>query len=156
MRRRPQTMDPRPWAYPGHPRVLVEHGEPDEALALATAIRKAGCVIAICCGPDAHADRPTRCPLHRLEPCAAVEGADVVVTVLDFDEEDARQVLKGLRLRYPHTPVVAAVTPGQSLDLAEALEECEVVPANAEHSAVVEAVLRLAGAEAIDRGRAQP
>ena len=121
--------------------MLIEHSEPNEALALATAIRSAGCAIAVCCGPDARAERPTRCPLHRLEPCLAVEGADVVVTVLDFQREDAREVLHGLRLRYPQTPVVAAVTVQQSLDLAAELEGCVVVPLDAEHARVVEAVI---------------
>lgn len=104
MRKRPVTIDLQPWPYPERPRVLIEHHQPDAALELATAIRQAGCTVGICRGPDATADPATRCPLHRLEPCIAVEGADLVVTALDLEEEEGRQVLRGLRTRYPSTP----------------------------------------------------
>jgi CheY-like chemotaxis protein len=141
MRKRAVMIDLQPWAYPERPRVLIEHPRPDSALQLATAIRQAGCTVGICRGPDATADRATRCPLHRLEPCVAVEGADLVVTALDLEEEDGRQVLRGLRTRYPSTPLVVAATVGETLDLGELLEGCTVVSVDAEPEQVAAAVL---------------
>jgi hypothetical protein len=140
MRKRPVTIDLQPWPYTERPRVLIEHHQPDAALELATAIRQAGCTVGICRGPDATADPATRCPLHRLEPCIAVEGADLVVTALDLEEEEGRQVLRGLRTRYPSTPLVVAATVGETLDLGELLEGCTVVPVDAEPEQVAAAV----------------
>jgi CheY-like chemotaxis protein len=141
MRKRVATIDLQPWAYPERPRVLIELADPDAALELAAAIRRAGCTVGICRGPDARADPATRCPLHRLEPCVAVEGADLVVTALDLEEEDGRQVLQGLRTRYPSTPLVVAATVGESLELGELLVGCTVVPVAAEPEQFVTAIL---------------
>ncbi len=127
MRRRARTIELQPWAYPGRPRVLIEHRDPDAGLELAAAIRRAGCTVGICRGPDATADRPTRCPLHGLEPCVAVEGADLVVTALDLDHEEARRVLEGLRTRYPSTPLTVLATEGQTSELGGLLEGCTVL-----------------------------
>ena len=138
---RPTTIDLGPWPYPGHPRVLIEHADPDEALELAAALRRAGCVVGICRGPSAEADPPTRCPLHDLEPCVAVAGADAVVTLLDLGRPDGVGVLRGLRTRYPSTPLVVAATAGESLELAELLEGSTVVPVGAEPEHVARAVL---------------
>ncbi len=141
MRKRAATIELQPWPYPERPRVLIEHPEPDTALELATAIWRAGCTVGICRGPDATADPVTRCPLHRLEPCVAVEGADLVVTVLDLEEEDGREVVRGLRARYPSRPLVVAATVGETLELGDLLEGCTVVPVNAGSRQVVAAVL---------------
>lgn len=141
MRKRAVTIDLQPWAYPQRPRVLIELPDPDAGLELATAIRRAGCTVGICRGPDATADPATRCPLHRLEPCVAVEGADLVVTALDLEEEDGREVVRGLRTRYPSTPLVVVATVGETLELGEVLEGCTVVPVDAEPEQIVAAVL---------------
>lgn len=141
MRKPAKIIELQPWSYEDRPRVLIEHGDPDEALELAGALRKAGLTVGICRGPDAHADQPTRCPLHHLEPCAAVEGADVVVAGLDLDKEDGVRVLEGLRVRYPSTALVVAVTPAQAIDHAALLRECSVVPVDAYPERVVRAVL---------------
>lgn len=141
MRKRAATIDPAPWPYPAGPLVLIEHPDPDKALELATAIRKAGCAVGICRGPDPTGDPPTRCPLHRLEPCVAVEGADLVVTVLDLTEPDGREVVRGLRMRYPSVPLVLAATIAQTLELGDVLEGCTVVRIDAEPDEVVAAVL---------------
>jgi DNA-binding NarL/FixJ family response regulator len=140
MRKRAATIELQPWPYPEGPRVLIEHPDPDAALELATAIRRTGCSVGICRGPDATADPPTRCPLHRLEPCVAVEGADLVVTVLDLEEQDGREVVRGLRTRYPSTALVVAATVSETLALDDLLEGCTVVPVNAEPEQVVAAV----------------
>jgi hypothetical protein len=141
MRRPAKTIELQPWSYPGHPRVLIEQADPDDALELAVAIRRVGCTVGICCGPDANAAPATLCPLHGLEPCVAVEGADLVVSALDLARQDGREVLQGLRTRYPTTPLVVAATPEQSLELAELLQGCSVVPVDAEPEHVAATVL---------------
>ena len=116
--------------------MLIEHPDPEAGLDLAGALRSAGFGVAVCRGPDGTA----RCPLHQLEPCVVVEGADVVVTALDFEREEARAVLKGLRLRYPDTPLVVGATAAESIELAEELDGCTVVPVDTEPGSVVAAV----------------
>src|SRR6266536_4064660 len=141
MRKRPVTIELRPWAYPERPRVLIEHRDPDAGLELAAAFRGAGCTVGICRGPDARADPATRCPLHGFEPCAVVEGADLIVTALDFEEEENLEVLRGLRTRYAGTRVVVAATVGEALELGGLLEGCRVVPVDAEPGRIVAAAL---------------
>ena len=140
MRRRPATIDLGPWPFPGGPRVLIEHPDPNEALELAGAIRRAGCSVYICRGPARGGDPPTRCPLHKLEPCVAVEGADVVVTALDLADDEGVGVLMGLRTRYPGKPLIVAATVSQSLELGDVLEGCTVVPVDEGPDPVVAAV----------------
>ncbi len=140
MKKRRATIDLRPWPFPGRPRVLIEHPDPDAGLELAGAIRRAGYGVAICRGPARSADPPTRCPLHQLEPCIAVEGTDVVVTVLDLADEDGVGVVKGLRTRYPSKRLVVAATVGQTLQLGEVLEGCTVVQVDAQPDEIVAAV----------------
>jgi CheY-like chemotaxis protein len=125
------------WPFAGGPRILVEHRDPRTSLELAGALRSAGCAVVICRGPDAEA----RCPVHELEPCAAVEGADVVVTALDFGDENGRQVLRGLRTRYPSTPLVVEATVGEAVELEDDLAGCTAIPVDAGASRVVRAVL---------------
>ena len=141
MRKRAETIELAPWSYPGRPRALIELPDPDEALEIAAAIRDAGCVVGICRGPDSAADPATRCPLHQLEPCAAVEGADVVVTALDLGTESGRGVLRGLRTRYPRVPLVVAATVREAIELEDVLAGCTVVPVDAEPDRVAAAVV---------------
>jgi hypothetical protein len=140
MRKRAAMIDLAPWPFPEGPRVLIEHPDPNEALDLAGAISRAGFSVGICRGPARSGDPPTRCPLHKLEPCIAVEGADVVVTALDLADEDGVGVLRGLRTRYASKPLIVAATVSQSLELADVLEGCTVVPVDEEPDAVVAAV----------------
>jgi DNA-binding NarL/FixJ family response regulator len=140
MRDRSVTIDLQPWAYAERPRVLIELADQDRGLALAAAISRAGCTVGICQGPDANAEPGTRCPLHRLQPCVAVEGSDLVVTALDFGREDGRDVLRGLRTRYPRTPLVVEATVAESLELDGLLRGCTVVPADCEPERVADAV----------------
>jgi len=141
MRKRSLTIDLAPWPFGERPRVLIEHPDPATGLELATAIRRAGCTVGICRGPDASADPATRCPLHQFEPCVVVEGADLVVTALDLEEEESREVLRVLRTRYPNTPLVVAATVGETLELGDVLEGCTVVPVDAKPEQLVAAVL---------------
>jgi hypothetical protein len=128
-------------AVPGRAARAGRAFQAGRALELASAIRKAGCTVGICRGPDATADPATRCPLHRLEPCVAVEGADLVVTVLDLEEDEGREVVRGLRTRYPSTPLVVAATISETLALGDLLDGCTVVPVSAAPEQVVAAVL---------------
>jgi hypothetical protein len=143
MKSRSVTMEPGPWRFSERPRVLIEHPDLSAALDLAVAIRSAGCAVAICRGPDATADPATRCPLHRLEPCAVVEGADVVVTALNLSSEEGREVLRGLRTRYPSTPLVVEGTVSESLALSDELAGCTVVPVDADPALVAREVNRV-------------
>jgi hypothetical protein len=138
----PVTIDLEPWRFSERPRVLIEHPDPESALEVAAAVRNAGCGVAICRGPDAAAEPPTRCPLHALEPCAVVEGADVVVTSLDFEDADALSVLQGLRTRYPSTPLVVQATVRTALDLESGLADCTVLPVTATPAEIASAVQR--------------
>lgn len=138
--RRRATIELQPWPYPGRPRVLIERPDPDEALELAAALRARGWTVGICRGPDAAADPALRCPLHRLEPCVAVAGADVVVMALDLEEPDARDVLRGLRSRYQHTPVVVLATVAEALELEDALGGCRVLPVDSTPELIAAAV----------------
>ena len=141
MPRTAATIDLTPWPYAEHPRVLIEHADPDSSLELAAALRQAGVTVAICRGPDAAADPALRCPLHRLEPCVVVDGADAVVTALDLGSNDGREVLRGLRTRYPATPLIVGATTAESLELADLLDDCTVVPVDAAPEVVTSAVL---------------
>jgi hypothetical protein len=141
MPRRARTIELKPWPYSERPRVLIEHPDPDSGLELAAAMRRAGCTVGICRGPDATGDPATRCPLHGLEPCVAVEGADLVVTALDLDREDARQVLNGLRTRYPSTPLTVLATVDQTVELDDLLEGCTVLPVGATPDQITAEVL---------------
>jgi hypothetical protein len=140
MRKRPVTIELGPWRFDQRPRVLIEHPDPEAGLEFATAFRRAGCTVAICRGPNASGPQPTRCPLHGLEPCAVVEGADVVVTALGFDLDESRAVLRGLRMRYPSTPLVVLVALADALALERELAGCTVLPQDAEQERVVGAV----------------
>jgi hypothetical protein len=140
MRSRSVTIDLQPWAYAERPCVLIELADEDRSLALAAAIGRAGSTVGICQGPDANAEPGTRCPLHQLQPCVAVEGADLVVTALDLGQEDGRGVLRGLRMRYPRTPLVVEATVAESLELGELLSGCTVVPVGSEPERVADAV----------------
>jgi hypothetical protein len=147
--KRPVTIDLAPWSFTQRPRVLIEHPDPDRGLELATALRRAGCTVAICRGPDAQGSPPTRCPLHDLQPCVIVEGADVVVTQLGFGREDARGVLCGLRTRYSHTPLVVAADVADVLELENELHGCTVIREDAAPAEVVAAVLDTFAAPAL-------
>jgi CheY-like chemotaxis protein len=136
MRSRSFTLDLQPWAFAGRPRVLVEHPDPDSCMDLVAELRRRGCTVAICKGPDSDA----RCPVHSLEPCCAVEGADVVLTALGFEREDARSVLRGLRTRYPSTPLIVEAAVADALELEDDLRGCTVIPENAEPGRVAEIV----------------
>jgi hypothetical protein len=87
----------------GGPRVVVECRDDVLADAAAGTLSAAGYHVMSCVGPD---DRH-RCPLLDGGGCPLVEGADVVVDMLGFGDDDGARVLGRLKERYPDTPVVA-------------------------------------------------
>lgn len=141
MWKRATTIDLLPWRFDERPRVLIEHPDPDRGLELGTAIRRAGFTVGVCTGPDAAADPATRCPLHRLQPCVGVEGADLVVTALDLETKDGRGVLRGLRTRYATTPLVVMATVGEAIEFEDVLQGCTVVAVDADPEEVTAAVV---------------
>jgi hypothetical protein len=131
-----RLIDLQPWPFDGAPRVLLEHADPEACFPLVEELRHRGCAVGICGGPDVD----VRCPLHALEACAAVEGADVVFTALGFWREDAREVLRGLRARYPGKPLVVGTAVAEALELQDELYGCTVVPEDAEPARIADAV----------------
>jgi hypothetical protein len=127
MWKRRDTIDLGPWPYAQRPRVLI-------------AIRDAGCTVGICRGPETTADQATRCPLHQLEPCIAVEGADVVVSALDLSGQSGRDVVEGLRMRYRDKQTIVLATVAQTLELGDILDDCTVLPVDAAPEYVAAAV----------------
>lgn len=98
--RRP-LLDPQPWEWRG-PRVLIEHADAARADALAASLRQAGYAVAICPGPAPG----ERCPLAKGDGCAAVVGADLVVSGLGLETPAAREALGALRTQAPRLPIV--------------------------------------------------
>jgi hypothetical protein len=149
MWRRSRTIELGPWPFDERPRVLIEHPNPDRGLELGTAIRRTGLTVGFCTGPDSAGDPARQCPLHRLQACVTVEGADVVVTGLDLGTNDSRDVVRALRTRYPSTPLVVLATVGQAIELADALMGCTVLAVDADADQVARAVVE-AIAETVD------
>jgi hypothetical protein len=141
MWKRSRAIDLQPWAFDQRPRILIEHPDPDRGLELGTAIRRAGFTVGVCTGPHAAADPATRCPLHRLQPCVAVEGADLVVTALDFETKEGLEVVRGLRTRYPNTPLVILATVGETIELGDALDGYTVLAVDVDPERVAAAVI---------------
>ncbi len=98
---RRKRLEPGLWDWPGRPRVLIEDPDLESGLATAWALRQAGYTVAICRGPE-----PDEfCPLAGSDDCALVIGADVVVSGVGPEVEEA------VRRRHPGKPVVAPDAP---------------------------------------------
>ncbi len=132
----PETsLQPQPWRW-DHPRVLVEH--PDEAtgLAIAAGLRYAGYAVGVCPGPRGHG----RCPLTGPTGCAPAHDADLLVCFLGYEQDEAREILRELRTRYPDTPLLVEVPAEIDTDLAELLEGCHRLSAPASPEQILAAV----------------
>jgi CheY-like chemotaxis protein len=134
------NLRPQPWRW-NHPRVLVEH--PDEAagLAIASGLRFAGYAVDVCPGPQGRG----QCPLIGPEGCAPAHDADLVVCCLGYEREAAREVLRELRTRCPHVPLVVETPSDIDADLRELLDGCHQLPAPASAEQIVAAVQSLLG-----------
>lgn len=142
------SLKPQPWRW-SHPRILVEH--PDEAtgLAIASGLRFAGYAVAVCPGPHGHG----QCPLTGPEGCAPAHDADLVVCCLGYEHEAARKVLRELRVRYPHTPLLVEAPSDMDAELHEFLGGCHQLPTPATPDQIVAAVQSLSG-QAAEEGPA--
>lgn len=147
MQSRATRLSPQPWPWVGQPRVLIEHPDESEGLALASVLRGAGYAVAVCPGPE----QAERCPLTGPEGCAVAHGADVVVSSLGLDRPEGRDVLQALRLRLPDTPIVVEVPPRGDAEWDDVLEGCEVITSPAKPEELVAAV-RAALAETAEPG----
>lgn len=136
MRLREPSLSPRPWPWPGHPRVLIEHADESKAMSLAAGVRQAGYAVAVCPGPA----QSERCPLAGDEGCEAAHGADVIVAGLGLGTPQSRQVLEALRLRCAGTPLVVEVTAEEKEKWSDLLQGCEVVVAPVTPDGLVAAV----------------
>jgi hypothetical protein len=96
-----KRIDPGFWRFDDRPRALIEDADLGSALATASALRRAGYAVAICRGPEPD----EYCPLVGAYDCALVAGADVVVSSLGEEIEEAVQ------RRHPSTPLVTSVDP---------------------------------------------
>jgi DNA-binding NtrC family response regulator len=134
---RANVLTPEPWSWAG-PRVLIEHEDEAQGLALASTLREAGYAVAVCPGP-AEAEK---CPLTGPEGCAAAHGADVVVSSLGFDRAEAAAVLQALRTSCPDVPLVVEVDPAREGAWADLLRGCELVDAPATPDQIRSAVDR--------------
>jgi hypothetical protein len=100
---RKQRIEPGLWQWPGRPRVLIEDPDLESGLKSAWALRQAGYTVAICRGPEPD----EYCPLVGPDDCALVVGADVVVSGVGPEIEEA------VKRRHPDKPVLAPVEPEQ-------------------------------------------
>lgn len=127
---RSRTLNPQPWPWPERPRVLVENPDDAAGLASASILRRAGYAVAVCCGPAERRRPPERCPLVGPDGCALVHGADVIVSSLGLERPEGRAVVQALRARYPETPLVVEVAPGEADRYRQALDGCDVIPSS--------------------------
>jgi CheY-like chemotaxis protein len=132
------NLKPQPWRW-SHPRVLVEHPDEEAGLGIASGLRFAGYAVAVCPGPRGHA----RCPLTGPAGCAPAHDADIVVCSLGYEREEAREVLRELRMRYPDTPLVVEAPSDMDADLRELLDGCRRLPSPASPEQIVAAVQSL-------------
>lgn len=130
------TINPQPWRW-SEPRVLVEHHEEEAGLEIASGLRMAGYAVAACCGPQRHG----QCPVTGDGGCAAAEDADLVVCCLGYEHETAREVLRGLRMRYPATPLLVEAPSQLDAELEELLEGCHRLQGPATTEQIVSAAL---------------
>jgi len=132
--------NPQPWRW-NHPRVLVEHPDEQAGMAIASGLRFAGYAVAICPGPAGHG----KCPLTGPAGCAPAHEADLVVCSLGYENKQAREILRELRVRYPGTPLLVEAPPDADDELNGLLEGCHRLPVPATPEQVVDAVKSVAG-----------
>lgn len=138
-----KAIRPQPWDWP-HPRVLLETGDAEANRARVDALRRAGYAIAICPGPTAEG----HCPLAGDDGCAAAHGADVVVSSLGLDREEAREPLAALRERLPDLPVLVEADAETAERWPDLVPEDARLEPGIESSELVDRVRKVLGEEA--------
>jgi len=122
----------------GGPRVLVENPDLGTGFAIEQVLDRAGYDVAVCGGPDAL--RGHRCPLIAEGRCGLAEGADVIVHSLNPDRLEHLTVLRGLRARHPHTPLVVEVPTPAVKRHPGVLTGCTILPLPATRESLLRAV----------------
>jgi len=126
-------------------RVLIEAGDWAQQETLARILRDAGYRTASCDGPEAG----NRCSLVAGSGCSACLEADAVVHSLRHSEPRNREVLLGIRERFPDLPLVVEV-PGPRVDrYPDDFVGCIVIPQPMTASHLLDAV-----AEALESAQA--
>jgi hypothetical protein len=100
---RRKRIQPGIWQWPSGPRVLIEDPDLESGLETAWALRQAGYTVAICRGPEPD----EYCPLVGADDCGLVTGADVIVSGVGPEVEEA------VRRRHPGKPVLAPASPDE-------------------------------------------
>lgn len=91
---------------PGRTRVLLECPKSSSPTLIADAIERHGYEVKICEGPDHRHD----CPLVTEGVCTLVNGADVVVNMLNGPDPEQREVLSSITAERRPPAVVAELT----------------------------------------------
>jgi DNA-binding NarL/FixJ family response regulator len=136
---RRKMIRPDPWPF-GRPRVLIEHADRETAFRYVDTLRRAGYSVAICDGPSNDRRPPERCVLVAGEPCAAVDGADVVVSGLGVHDAEKRAVLEALRRHHPDKALVVEVSPDDLHRYDDLVDGVHVVVSPVESEELVAAV----------------
>jgi hypothetical protein len=119
-------------------RVVVENGDFGIGYAVERVLEEAGYEVMVCGGPENLSKRS--CPLVIDGSCDLVAGADVIVHSLNLDRPEHAEVLRAIRSKYPHTPVVVEV-PGPTIARHQGLlDGCEIVAFPANRDALLGAV----------------
>jgi hypothetical protein len=139
MLRRARTIRPDPWTY-GRPRALIEHSDEAVAFRYVDTLRRAGYSVAVCRGPSGERHPPEKCVLLTGDRCAAVDGADVVVSGLGIRVPEKRAVLEALRRHHPEKPLVVEVEAGELDGFGDLVDGVHLVVSPVEPEELVTAV----------------
>lgn len=124
-------------------RALIECEDPTIQDGLTRVLHEHGYTVAVCGGPTARTART--CPLVVDGSCQLLEGANVVLHLLDAAEPANRAILASIRDRVPETPVVVEVGPTDENVLDDAVVGCEQVGYPVGRQALIDAVDRATG-----------
>jgi hypothetical protein len=102
----------------GH--VVIEHSDPLSVGEHAAALRAARFFVWVCDGP---AFRPSGCPVVVEGRCSLIDGADLVVHLIDDEDPQQPELLTALRQSYLGTPVITAADSAAPEALAAAVAE---------------------------------
>jgi len=104
-----RRLRPKRWSgVPLGERVLIEHPDDHVREILEGALRDHGYQVSVCPGPPV-GDSTPRCPVLLGQSCAAVESADVIVSGLDANDPQHRDIVTTIQAQRPELPVVADI-----------------------------------------------
>jgi hypothetical protein len=106
------------------PRVLVEAPDQPWNFTVKEAHELDDCDVTFCGGPAAgHGP----CPITVGRPCPWGDDFDVVVAGLGVDSHDGREILRNLKVAYPHAHIVVQAWPADLERHRELLDDCRVI-----------------------------